>query len=102
MGYGDNYNFFLGLPGDDIIWKIFEDKSFSCAGARVAGHLRERNNFIFEKIECSINRVVKLHAKAGGALSLVPGCRFNGFPGGFFKYPYTAHYQSPIRSRICR
>ena len=99
MSYGDNDNFFRGLPDDNIVWKMFEDKSFSSAGVRVAGHLREWNNLIFEKIECSINRVVKFQAKAG-ALSLVPGCRFNSFLGSYFKYPYTAHYQSPIRSRI--
>ena len=33
MGYGYNDNFFLELPDDDIEWKVFEDKSFSSAGA---------------------------------------------------------------------
>jgi hypothetical protein len=52
MSYSDNDNILGGLPHNNIIWETPKDESFGSSGTCCTGHVRERYDFIFEKVKC--------------------------------------------------
>ena len=87
MSDSDNNDFFEEFPHDDVVREAPEEEFF---GSCRAGQVGERNDFVFEKINRSIDRVVEFLAKPG-TLMLVPGRCFNRFYRGLFKNSYPAH-----------
>jgi hypothetical protein len=90
VGYSDNDNFFRKFPHDDIVREALEEEPFDSSGARRAGQVGERNDFVFEKINRGVDCVVEFLAKSR-TLMLVPGRCFDRFYRGLFKDSYPAH-----------
>ena len=88
VGYNDN--FFRKFPHDDIVREALEEEPFDSSGACRAGQVGERNDFVFEKINRSVDCVIEFLAKPG-TLMLVPGRCFNRLYRGLFKDSYPAH-----------
>ena len=87
MSYRNNDDFFGEFQHDDVVREALEKESFSSCRA---GQVCERNDFVFEKVNGSVDRVVELPAKPR-TLTLVPGCCFNRLYRGLFKDSYPAH-----------
>lgn len=87
MSDSDNNDFFGEFPHDNVVREAPEEESFGSCRTRQVG---ERNDFVFEKINRSVDRVVEFLAKPG-TLMLVPGRCFNRFYRGLFKDSYPAH-----------
>ena len=84
MSYSDYDDFFGEFPHDDIVRETLKEESFGSSSTCRTGHVCERNNFVFEKVDNSVNCVVELYAQPG-MLLLVPGRRFNRLFSGLLK-----------------
>ena len=87
MGDSDNDDFFGKFPHDNIVRETLEKESFDFC---CTGQVGERNDFVFEEVDGSIDRAVEFPAKPW-TLMLVPGRCFNRFYCGLFKDSYSAH-----------
>jgi hypothetical protein len=90
MSDSDNNDFFGEFPHDNVVREALEEEPFDSSGARRAGQVGEGNDFVFEKINGRVDRVVEFLAKPR-TLMLVPGRCFNRLYRGLFKDSYPAH-----------
>lgn len=87
MGYCDNDDFFGEFPHNDVVRKALEEESFdSCCTGKVG----ERNDFVFEKVNGGVDRMIEFLTKPRTLMLVSCGC-FNRLYRGLFKDSYPAH-----------
>lgn len=69
MSDSDNNNFFGEFPHDDVVREALEEEPFGPSGTCCAGQVCERNDFIFEKVNGSVDRVIEFLATPGRSCS---------------------------------
>ena len=87
MSDSDYNDFFGEFPHDDVVREALEEESFgSCRTCQVS----ERDDFVFEKVNGGVDRMIEFLTKPR-MLMLVPyGC-LNRLYRGLFKDSYPAH-----------
>lgn len=90
MGHGHHDNFFGEFPHDDVVREALEEESFGSYGTCRTGQIGERNDFVFKKIDGSVDRAVEFPAESR-TFMLVPSRCFDRLFGGLFKDSYPTH-----------